>query len=86
MTSKIRSRIKQFLKSEEGRVGIKTPLALGMASGSLLLAQMILASDDENSLECYSDNDCGSNEICSFTPKVDPDGETYWTSACVEGS
>ena len=86
MTSKIRSRIKQFLKSEGGRVGIKTPLALGIASGNLLLAQVIFADDADSDYECHDDGDCGSDEVCAYTPQVGIDGETYWTSACVEGT
>ena len=38
----IRSKISEFLKSEEGRVGVKSPLALGVASASVLLAQAMV--------------------------------------------
>ena len=39
MKNNIRGKIRDFLKSEEGRVGVKSPLALGVASASVLLAQ-----------------------------------------------
>ena len=42
MKSNLRDRFRDFLASEEGRVGVKAPLAVGIAGGSLLLAQAIL--------------------------------------------
>ena len=42
MKNNIRGKISQFLKSEDGHVGAKSPLALGVASASLLLAQMMV--------------------------------------------
>lgn len=68
MNIKLRGKIKNFLKSEEGRVGLKTPLALGIASGSVLLAQAVLSpsaySYPRGSDECYSDSDCPRGESC----------------------
>ena len=42
MKKNIRSKISDFLKSEEGRVGVKPPLVFGAASAGLLLAQAIV--------------------------------------------
>ena len=42
MKNNIRGKISEFLKSEDGHVGAKSPLALGVASASLLLAQMMV--------------------------------------------
>ena len=64
MNAKIRDRIKHFLKSERGRVGLKTPLALGVASGSLLAAQAVLSPSAYSSNECYSDAHCAPGESC----------------------
>ena len=68
MNAKLRGKIKQFLTSEEGRVGLKTPLVLGIASGSVLLAQAVLPpsahSYDPGNNECYNDLDCDFGEIC----------------------
>ena len=62
--AKIRDRIKHFLKSEAGRVGLKTPLALGIAGGSLLVAQAMLSPSSYASSECYSDDHCDPGEVC----------------------
>ena len=64
MNAKIRGRIKYFLKSEGGRVGLKTPLALGVASGSLLVAQAVLSPSAYSSNECYSDAHCDPGKAC----------------------
>ena len=42
MKNNIRSKIKRFLESEDGRVSAKTSLALGIATGSVLLAQTMV--------------------------------------------
>ena len=43
MKSNLRDKFCDFLASEEGRVGVKAPLAVGIAGGSLLLAQAMQA-------------------------------------------
>ena len=63
MNAKIFDRINHFLKSEEGRVGLKTPMVLGMASGSLLLAQSMLSASAYLD-ECQFDSDCAPGESC----------------------
>lgn len=78
MKSKILSRIKCFLKSEEGRVGLKIPMALGVASGSLLVAQAVLYPSAYSSHECYSDDHCDPGEVC----KAVWNGES-WVYKCV---
>ena len=50
----IRSKISQFLKSEEGRVGVKSPLALGVASASVLLAQAMVTPSAQAHMDVYS--------------------------------
>ena len=40
----LKSKIRDFLNSEEGRVGVKTPLALGVTTGGLMLAQTIIST------------------------------------------
>ena len=44
MTNNLRGKIHDFLTSEEGKVGVKTPLTLGVATGSVLLANAIVAT------------------------------------------
>ena len=62
----VRSRIRHFLKSEEGRVGVKSPLTLGVASASVLLAQAIVTPAVQAHLECTPDgDDCAEDEYCA---------------------
>ncbi|MYB02170.1 hypothetical protein F4X90_21205 [Candidatus Poribacteria bacterium] len=63
MNAKIFDKINHFLKSEEGRVGLKTPMVLGIASGSLLLAQSVL-SPSAYADECQFDFECNPGESC----------------------
>ncbi len=65
MKYNIRSKISDFLKSEEGRVGAKSPLALGVASASLLLAQAMVTSSAQAHVECSSKGGCSDGEYCA---------------------
>ena len=78
MKAKILGRIKCFLKSEAGRVGLKTPLVLGVVSGSLLVAQAVLSPSAYSSHECYSNDHCSAGEVC----KAVWNGES-WVYKCV---
>ena len=64
MKTNLRDKLRDFLASEEGQVGAKAPLALGVATGSLLIAQAILPSAAEAHMECDNDGDCDAGEIC----------------------
>ena len=64
MKNNLRNKFRNFLASEEGRVGAKAPLALGIASGSLLLAQAMLPTDAQAHLKCFGDADCDPGEVC----------------------
>ena len=66
MKNSIRSRISEFLKSEEGRVGAKSPLALGVASASILLAQAIVMPSAEAHKVCATDDDCPEGHECLY--------------------
>ena len=66
MKNNLRGKIREFLASEDGKVGIKAPLTLGIASGSLLLAQMVLPSPADAYNECWSAADCKEGESCNF--------------------
>ena len=67
MKNNIRGRISGFLKSEEGHVGVKSPLVLGAASASLFLAQTIAAPSAQASWDCYPwTDDCSEGEYCMF--------------------
>lgn len=65
MNAKIFGRINHFLKSEEGHVGLKTPMVLGTVSGSLLLVQSVLSHTTYSGTdECATDSDCDAGESC----------------------
>ena len=63
MKRNIRSKISNFLKSEEGRVGVKSPLTLGVASASVLLAQAMVTPSAQAHAECTTGN-CPEGEYC----------------------
>ncbi len=62
MKTNLRGRIREFVQSEEGKVGIKSPLTLGIATASLLAAQAIVGTTP--ALACLGDTDCGDGEAC----------------------
>ena len=65
MKKNIRSKINDFLTSEEGRVGVKSPLALGAASAGLLLAHAVVTPSAQAHLECYP-GQCPEGEYCAI--------------------
>lgn len=65
MNAKITGNINHFLKSEDGRVGLKAPLTFGIASGGLLLVQSVLSPSAYAGVdECQTDFDCDAGESC----------------------
>ena len=86
MKSNIRDKIKRFIQSEDGYVSAKRPLALGVATGGILLAQAIFSSPTEAYFECESNSDCSTEigEICKVWYEVNGPGFTIeWHSECV---
>ena len=78
MKKNIRSKISSFLTSEDGRVSTKAPLALGVATGSVLLAQAMVPSPaqaeivwDFNNVTCLWNWQCDEDagEVCAFWEK-----------------
>lgn len=63
MKTNLRGKIREFIASEEGRVGVKGPLTLGVATGSVLLAQAIIGNPAEVRT-CTNNADCGQNGLC----------------------
>ncbi len=68
MKKNLRDKFHDFLASEEGRVGI--------AGGSLLLAQAMLPTAAEAHTECFSDDDCDAGKRC------DTWSEPGWSPGC----
>ena len=76
MKNNFRGKIREFLQSEEGKVGIKTPLTLGVATGGILLAQAIIGTPDAAAGLCNADNPCMWPDQCQG-PFVDGWGTCY---------
>lgn len=82
MTQDIRNEVKQFLTSEVGQVTLKGPLALGVASGALLLSQAVHTASAQFS--CLSDAECGSGKKCEWRCNKWANGTcTEWGTQCV---
>ena len=64
MKKNLRGKIREFVQSEEGKVGIKSPLTLGAAVGSVLLAQAIVGMPHAEACPCDEDDDCADGFFC----------------------
>ena len=65
MKKNLHGKIREFVQSEEGKVGVKSPLTLGAAVGSVLLAQAIVGTIPADACErCKDDDDCPDLEEC----------------------
>ena len=64
MKTNLRGKIRDFMRSEEGKVGIKSPLTLGIATGSVLLAQAIIGTPDAAAGLCDEPDDCMAPKAC----------------------
>lgn len=83
MKKDLSGKVNQFLTSEAGQVGIRAPLALGVASGTLLLLQMAHTPSAEASMECRDNSDCDSGEWCNMWCEEYSQGTcTKWQSKC----
>ena len=65
MKKNLRGKIREFVQSEEGKVGVKSPLTLGAAVGSVLLAQTIVGTTPAHAWQCTKGGgECDPGEIC----------------------
>lgn len=79
MYERLRDKVTEFINSEEGKVGIKTSLSLGLVGGGILLMQTMFPTAAKAHFECFSDDDCANDEYCKFWQ--DEEGEYH--SECV---
>ena len=79
MKKNLRGKIREFVQSEEGKVGVKSPLTLGVATGGILLAQMIVGTTTHAFQTCTADEQCQplkcKDIVCR--PKTG-EGQTCW--------
>ena len=80
MKKNLRGKIREFAKSEEGKVGVKSPLTLGVATGGILLAQVIVGSP-----QAEAHDDCWTKEDC---PRADQEchdaNPPFWKGTCLD--
>ena len=85
MNKNLRSKIMEFINSEEGKVGVKTSLTFGLVGVGLLLMQTIFPSVAKATFECFSGDDCADDEVCEFwCRKVSGECTGEWHSQCVD--
>ena len=71
MKKNLRGKIREFVQSEEGKVGVKSPLTLGAAVGSVLLAQAIVGTPTEaHGGLCEKNDHCHGGQICKGFVKI----------------
>ena len=63
MKTNLRGKIREFVQSEEGKVGLKAPLAIGVATGGVLLAHVIVGTPSAEAW-CNQHDQCAHGEIC----------------------
>ena len=63
MKNNLRGKIREFIASEEGKVSVKAPLTLGVATGSVLLANAIIAPTP-----AVAGAPCMVNDDCIYPP------------------
>ena len=80
MKKNLRGKIREFVQSEEGKVGVKSPLALGVAAGSMLLAHAIIGTPRAEAWMCqvnaHCDEDAG--EFCDGPFVFDEETGEHW--------
>ena len=65
MKKNLRGKIREYIQSEEGKVGAKSPLTLGVVTGGILLAQAIIGTPaDAVAGHCETDDDCPPGYFC----------------------
>ena len=67
MKKNFRGKIREFVQSEEGKVGLKAPLTLGVATGSILLAQAVVGTPQAEAWMCNFDHECESGNCSQGT-------------------
>ena len=76
MKKNLRGKIREFVQSEEGKVGVKSPLTLGVATGSILLAHAVVGTHPARAVVgawCEEDADCRPG-WCDLIDCTEPDG------------
>ena len=79
MKKNLRGKIREYIQSEEGKVGVKSPLTLGVAAGGLLLAHAIVGTPQAEAGWCeFGKNECPPGRDC-LGPFIPIDGKMIGT-------
>ena len=87
MKKNLRGKIREFVQSEEGKVGVKSPLTLGAAVGSVLLAQAIVGTPTIAAAQACDPHgnadECDPDEVCATTYCWGPQDPNTGLLTCV---
>ena len=87
MKTNLRGKIREFVQSEEGKVGVKSSLTLGAAVSSVLLAQAIVGTPTvagAQACDPHGDaHECDPDEVCGTTYCWGPPDEHTGLLTCV---
>ncbi|RKU36187.1 hypothetical protein C6496_14980 [Candidatus Poribacteria bacterium] len=64
----LKSHISDFLNSEDGRVGVKAPLVVGVAAGGLMLAHTLTSTQSVHAAGCGEGPPCDPGHQCVAVP------------------
>ena len=64
MKKNLRGKIREYIASEDGKVGVKSPLTLGVAAGGLLLAHAIVGTPKAEAGWCVHNGECSAGYTC----------------------
>ena len=85
MKKDLREKMKRFLTSEVGRTGVRAPLVLGVAGSTFLLSQMLYPPAADAALECKSNDDCTSGQVCKYWCSEHSESNcVHWRSECID--
>ena len=77
MKKNLRGKIREYIRSEEGKVGVKSPLTLGVAAGGLLLAHAIVGTPQAEAGWCQFDDECPPGQDCRG-PWIEINCDEWW--------
>ena len=66
MKKSLRGKIREYIQSEDGKVGVKSPLSLGVAAGGLLLAHAIVGTPRAEAGWCIHPDENNGVDECGM--------------------
>ncbi len=83
MKKNLRGKIREYIQSEEGKVGVNSPLTLGIATGGILLAQTVIGPPPAEGVmgSCFDHDECPPGYFCRdfiWDPRA-----KHWIGTCM---